>query len=83
MYTLASSEDEELASAAEVRRVRSITGFWTQEGFNAAKAGIQRYEEIVPDERGDSEICESEEEIRVSYCTRPKQSTRNWNFETD
>ena len=66
MYGLARSEDKALADAAEIRRVRSITGFWTQEGFNAAKAGIQRYEEIVPDERGDSEICESEEETRVS-----------------
>jgi hypothetical protein len=76
MYRLASSEDEELASAAEARRVRSATGFWTQEGFNAAKAGIKRYEDIVPDERGDSEIFESEEEFQVSCCcTKFKRST--------
>ena len=66
IYQLA-SQDQELGSVAEARRVRGITGFWTRDGFHAAKAGIERYEEIVPDERGDAEIVDSEEKINVSH----------------
>lgn len=65
IYALAGS-DPELTSMAEARRVRSITGFWTREGFDEAKKGVLRYEEIVPDERGDSEISKSQERIAVS-----------------
>ena len=78
MYSLAGT-DEELASAAEVRRVRSITGFFHQDGFDAAKAGIARYEEIVPDERGDSEVCGSQQQTRVSYhhqTTHPRHRSK-------
>lgn len=65
IYQLA-SQDQELCSVAEARRVRGITGYWNRDGFQAAKAGIERYEEIVPDERGDAEVVDNQEKIRVS-----------------
>lgn len=69
IYSLAGS-DEELAKVSEARRVRSITGFWDRDGFNAARTGVLRYEEVVPDERGDSEIYSSDEKIQVSMLTQ-------------
>ena len=45
--------------------MRPIKDFRNQDGFDAARKGVQRYEEVVPDERGDSEIAESQETFTV------------------
>ena len=71
IYALAGS-DGEFAHVSEARRVRSITSFWNQDGFDTAKKGVLRYEEIVPDERGDSEVCDSQARIAVSPSTKRK-----------
>ena len=55
MHGLAENADPELAKAAEVRKVRTVTGYRTKELFEEAKASQRRYEECLSESKGDHE----------------------------
>lgn len=66
MYELAEKADPEVREAAEVRKVRTVTGYWSREVFEEAKASQRRYEECLPEWKGDCNVVEGEEAVEVS-----------------
>lgn len=64
MYALA-DEDEPLSQAAEARRVTTITGYYDQDTFEAAKESQKRYEESLPEFKGDHRVYTAEDGLRV------------------
>ena len=65
MYTVA-EEDSELSKAAEARRVKSVCAYYDQEVFEETKASFKRYEECLPEEKGDNEVFGPHEAREVS-----------------
>lgn len=65
MHGLAENADAELANAAEVRKVRTVTGYRSKEAFEDAKASQKRYEECLPEFKGDHEVIDGEEAVKV------------------
>ncbi|KXT06819.1 hypothetical protein AC578_7257 [Pseudocercospora eumusae] len=63
MYALA-DEDESLSTAAEARRVTTITGYYDQDTFEAAKESHERYEESLPEFKGDHRVYTAEDGLR-------------------
>lgn len=66
MHALAENADSELGKAAEVRKVRTVTGYRSKELFEEAKASQKRYEECLPEFKGDHEAIDGEEAVEVS-----------------
>ncbi|KAF2166966.1 hypothetical protein M409DRAFT_23011 [Zasmidium cellare ATCC 36951] len=63
MHGLAENADPELRKAAEVRKVRTVTGYRSKELFEEAKASQKRYEECLPEFKGDHEAIHGEEAV--------------------
>ncbi|EME84329.1 uncharacterized protein MYCFIDRAFT_152562 [Pseudocercospora fijiensis CIRAD86] len=63
MYALA-DEDEALSKAAEARRVTTITGYYDKDTFETAKESQKRYEESLPEFRGDHRVYTAEEGLK-------------------
>ncbi|EMF08392.1 DAO-domain-containing protein [Sphaerulina musiva SO2202] len=55
MYALA-EEDEELSRVSEARRVKSVCAIYDQELFEETKKSVLRYEECLPEQKGDNEF---------------------------
>ncbi|KAI5360275.1 Putative FAD dependent oxidoreductase, FAD/NAD(P)-binding domain superfamily [Septoria linicola] len=67
MFKLAEEGDEELRNAAEARRVLSVCAYYDRGVFEEVKRSMRRYEECLPEEKGDSEIFEGEEAAREKW----------------
>ncbi|GIZ44335.1 hypothetical protein CKM354_000753600 [Cercospora kikuchii] len=61
MHRLAEDGDEELKRVAEVRRVRSVCAYYDAGVFEETKKSMRRYEECLPEEKGDGEFYGAEE----------------------
>lgn len=64
MHSLAASEG--LAETAEIRYVRTITGYKDEEALQKAESSFLRYEECVPEAMGDGQVLSSDEAANVS-----------------
>lgn len=64
MHNLAASEG--MTETAEVRHVRTVTGFSNAESLQEAEKSFLRYEECVPEAKGDGKVLSSEEAANVS-----------------
>lgn len=73
MYALAASEG--LTDAGEVRHVRTITGFRNEESLQEAKKSFLRYEECVPEAKGDGKVLSSEQAANVSWSLNGYRNT--------
>jgi glycine/D-amino acid oxidase-like deaminating enzyme len=74
-------QDEELVKAAEVRRVRSATGYRDADTLHAVALAVKRYEDTLPECRGDIEIVDAAEaeqvrrdSLAIRMCTYPSFS---------
>ncbi|KAK4610377.1 hypothetical protein CLAFUW4_14087 [Fulvia fulva] len=61
MHGLNRQDDLATGFGAEVRRVRSVCGYWDEEIFEAAKQSHARYEQCLPKKSGDHEAFGPEE----------------------
>ncbi|KAM3420855.1 hypothetical protein BST61_g4094 [Cercospora zeina] len=61
MHRLSEEGDEELRRVAEVRRLRCVCAYYDEGVFEETKKSMRRYEECLPEERGDAEIFGREE----------------------
>lgn len=77
MYELAEKADPEFAKAAEVRKVRTMTGYRNKEAFEEAKASQKRYEECLPEFKGDHEVVEGEEAVHVRFPRAARSCTND------
>lgn len=71
MHRLAEDGDEELRRVAEVRRVRSVCAYYDEGVFEETKKSMRRYEECLPEEKGDAEFYGAEDARVVSWIPFP------------
>lgn len=67
MHNLAAAEG--LAEIAEIRHVRTIAGYRDEDALEEAKRSLLKYENCVPEAKGDGEVLSSEEAANVSKRT--------------
>jgi glycine/D-amino acid oxidase-like deaminating enzyme len=65
MYAL-SDESSELSEAGETRRVTSVGAFYDQKVFDETRQSWIRYEQCLPECRGEHQVFGPEEALRVS-----------------
>lgn len=64
MYALA-GEDEDLLALSEAREVMSVCGYYDNETFEEAKESHRRYEESLPQFKGDHKVWSAQEGLEV------------------
>lgn len=71
MYALAASEG--LTENAEIRRVRTVTGYRDEEAFKEARSSFLRYEECNSEAKGDGKAVSGDEAAKVKFYKAIKQ----------
>lgn len=67
MYSIATAEG--LAETAEIRHVRTATGYRNEDALKEAASSIKRYEDCVSEAKGDGKVLTSKEAENVSSMT--------------